>query len=44
MKLAGVTISQFFKIGLIALLFILLFKWSASKLPVPGLQSVAAAV
>lgn len=44
MKLFGVTMSQFFKIGLTALLFILLFKWGASRSNVPALQNVAAAV
>lgn len=44
MKLFGVTVSQFFKIGLIAVLFILLFKFVASKLNIGGLQSVASAV
>lgn len=44
MKLAGVTASQFVKTGLIAVLFILLFKFAAAKSNVPGLQSVAGAV
>lgn len=42
MRLAGVSLSQFLKIGLIALLFIVLFKYVASKVNVPGLSSVAA--
>ncbi len=44
MKLAGVTATQFVKTGLIALLFILFFKWAAAKSNVPGLQAVAGAV
>lgn len=44
MRLFGVTASQFFKIGLIALLFLLLFKFAASKLNIGGLNAVAAAV
>lgn len=44
MRLFGVTVSQFFKIGLIAVLFILLFKWVAPKLNIGGLSTVAAAV
>jgi hypothetical protein len=44
MKLAGVTLTQFVKTGLIALLFILLFKYVAARSNVAGLQSVAGAV
>lgn len=44
MKLAGVTATQFLKTGLIALLFILLFKFAAAKSNIAGLQSVAGAV
>ena len=44
MKLAGVTATQFVKTGLIALLFILLFKYVARKSRIAGLQSVAGAV
>jgi hypothetical protein len=44
MKLAGVTASQFVKTGLIALVFILLFKYVAAKSNIAGLQSVAGAV
>jgi hypothetical protein len=43
MKLAGVTLTQFLKTGLIALLFIVLFKYAAAKLNIAGLQSIAAA-
>lgn len=41
MQLAGVTLSQFVKTGLIAVLFILLFKYVAGKSGVAGLQSIA---
>ena len=44
MRLAGVTATQFLKTGLIAVLFILLFKWAAARSNIGGLQSVAAAV
>jgi hypothetical protein len=44
MKLFGVTTAQFLKIGLIAVLFILLLKFLASKVNVPGLSAVAGAV
>ena len=44
MKLAGVTLNQFLKIGIIAVLFIVLFKYLAAKSNVPGLQAVAGAV
>lgn len=44
MKLAGVTLNQFIKTGLLAVLFILLFKYIAVKSNVPGLQAVAGAV
>jgi hypothetical protein len=44
MKLAGVTASQFVKTGLIALLFILLFKYVAKRANIAGLQAVAGAV
>jgi hypothetical protein len=43
-KLAGVTANQFLKTGLIAVLFIVLFKMLAAKSGVRGLQTVAAAV
>jgi hypothetical protein len=44
MRLAGVTGAQFLKTGLIAVLFILLFKFIAAKSNIPGLQAAAAAV
>lgn len=44
MKLAGVTVNQFFKIGIIAVLFIVLFKYAAAKSNIAGLQAVAGAV
>jgi hypothetical protein len=43
MKLAGVTLSQFVKTGLIALLFLLLFKYVAKKTGNAGLEAVAGA-
>ena len=44
MKLAGVTLNQFFKTGLIALLFLLFFKMAARRSGIRGLQTVAEAV
>jgi hypothetical protein len=44
MRFAGVTASQFFKIGIIAVLFIVLFKAVAVRSNIPGLQAVAGAV
>lgn len=43
MRLFGVTLTQFLKTGLIALLFIVLFKVVAKKANIAGLQSIAAA-
>jgi hypothetical protein len=43
-RLAGVTLSQFVKTGIIAVLFIVLFKFLALKSNLPGLQAVAGAV
>jgi hypothetical protein len=43
-KLAGVTLNQFVKIGLIASLFILLIKFLAARVPVPGLQAAVGAI
>lgn len=43
MKLAGVTLNQFLKIGIISLLFLVLFKYLAMKSNVPGLQAIAGA-
>lgn len=44
MKLAGVTVNQFLKTGLIAVVFIVLFKMLAKRSGIAGLQSVAQAV
>ena len=44
MRLAGVTLNQFVKTGIIAVLFIIAFKYLAAKVNVPGLQAVASAV
>jgi hypothetical protein len=44
MRLAGVTLNQFVKIGVIAVLFIIAFKFLAAKSNIPGLQAVAGAV
>lgn len=44
MQLAGVTLSQFVKTGIIAILFIVLFKALALRSNIPGLQAVAGAV
>lgn len=41
MKLAGVTASQFVKTGMIAVLFIILFKYIAGRSNIAGLQSIA---
>jgi hypothetical protein len=43
-KLLGVTLNQFVKTGLIAVIFIVLFKMAARRSGVRGLQSVAEAV
>lgn len=44
MKLAGITVNQFVKTGLIAVVFIILFKMAAKKSGIAGLQAVAQAV
>lgn len=44
MRLAGVSLSQFLKTTVIAVLGILLFKFAARKSGIAGVQSVAAAV
>lgn len=44
MQLAGVTLSQFVKIGVVAVVFIVLFKYAAVKSNIPGLQSLAGAI
>lgn len=41
MSLAGVSLNQFLKIGITAVLFIVLFKYLASRANVPALQSIA---
>jgi hypothetical protein len=43
-RLFGVTAAQFFRIGIIAVLFIVLFKVLAAKSNIAGLQAVAGAV
>jgi hypothetical protein len=43
-KLLGVTANQFVKTGLIAVVFIILFKLLAEKTKVAGLQSLASKV
>ena len=44
MKLLGVTANQFVKTGLIAVVFIVLFKLAAERSGVGGLQTLAAKV
>lgn len=44
MRLLGVSAAQFFRIGIIAVLFIVLFKVLAAKSNIAGLQAVAGAV
>ncbi|MFL5901239.1 MAG: hypothetical protein ACJ75S_08590 [Solirubrobacterales bacterium] len=41
MRLAGVSLNQFLKIGITAVLFIILFKYAAAKSNIPGLQAIA---
>jgi hypothetical protein len=43
-RLFGVTLNQFLKTGLIAVLFIVVFKLAARRSGIRGLQSVAEAV
>jgi hypothetical protein len=43
-RLFGVTLTQFLRIGVIAVLFIVLFKVLAAKSGIAGLQAVAGAV
>jgi hypothetical protein len=43
-KLAGVTLNQFLKIGVSAVVFIVLFKLLAERSKVAGLQSLASKV
>ncbi len=44
MKKIGFSFGSFFKIGLIAMVFILLAKWVLAKVNVPGLSAVAQGV
>jgi hypothetical protein len=44
MRLLGVTVNQFVKTGVIAVVFIVLFKLAADKANVPGLQTLASKV
>lgn len=44
MRLAGVSINQFLKVGITAVLFIIAFKYLAAKSNIPGLQAVAGQV
>lgn len=44
MKLAGVTLNQFLKIGVCAVVFIIVFKLAAKKSGVGGLQTLASQV
>jgi len=43
-RIAGFLINWVMKVGIAAVIFILFFKFVASKVPVPGLQRAAAAV
>ncbi len=43
MRLLGYSFGSFFKIGLIAMLFIILAKWVLSKVKVPALSAIAQA-
>lgn len=43
-KLAGVTAGQFVKTGVLAVLFIVFFKWLAEKSNITGLKTFAQAV
>ena len=43
MRKVGFSIGSFFKIGLIALVFLIFAKWAAGKVNVPGLSSAVAA-
>jgi hypothetical protein len=44
MRLAGVSLNQFVKTGVIAVLFIVLLKYVAAKVDIPGLNAVAGAI
>jgi hypothetical protein len=43
MRGIGFRLGTFFKIGLIAMVFIILAKWALTKVKVPGLSSAVAA-
>ena len=44
MRKLGTSLGTFLKIGIIAVVFILFFKWLLNKIRVPGLTTVANAV
>lgn len=44
MRLAGVSLNQFLKVGVTAVLFIVLFKYLAAKSNIAGLQAIAGQV
>lgn len=44
MRGMGFRLGTFFKIGIIAMVFIVLAKWVLGKFPIPGLSAAAAAV
>lgn len=44
MRFLGYSFGSFFKIGLIAMVFILMAKWLLTKVKVPGLSAAAQAV
>lgn len=44
MQLAGVSLSNFLKIGVMAVVFIVLFKLVAAKSGIAGLQSLAGSI
>lgn len=41
MRILGVTANQFLKTGVMAVLFIILFKYAAARSNMPGLQAAA---
>jgi hypothetical protein len=43
-RVAGFSLAWVLRVTIAAIVGILFFKWGASKVPVPGLQRVAAAV
>jgi hypothetical protein len=44
MRAFGFSLGSFFKIGIIAMVFILLAKWVLTKVKVPGLSTAVAGV